>query len=326
MLHNFMLAAREAGLSMRQYRESPQAIANAFIQAVETYKYDGVLVELDTATLAGAVGVPIDFPEDLPARCCAPRLKSLDEVWRLEHCDISAYRGVQVWLEATRLLCKYFGDEIWIRGNCDQSPFSLACAMRGIEEWMTDLTDQGSRQAVECLLNYCTGITSQFVELMAATGAHMISNGDSLAGPELIRPEFYRTFALPWEKIVVDLAHQRGLPYMLHICGKTDRILGDMAATGADALELDHRTNLSLAHATLRDRCVFVGNLDPSGVLCLGTPLIVEEKTKELLAVFHDTPRLIVNAGCAIPATTPRENLRAMVTTAHNSRIEQITV
>jgi uroporphyrinogen decarboxylase len=66
----------------------------------------------------------------------------------------------------------------------------------------------------------------------------------------------------------------------------------------------------------MRDRAVFIGNLDPSGVLALGTPALVEEKTRELVGIFADTPRLIVNAGCAIPATTPPENLRAMIRAA----------
>ncbi len=64
----------------------------------------------------------------------------------------------------------------------------------------------------------------------------------------------------------------------------------------------------------MKDRAVFIGNIDPSGVLALGTPELVEAKTRELLAVFADTPRFILNAGCAIPATTPPENLRAMIT------------
>lgn len=37
------------------------------------------------------------------------------------------------------------------------------------------------------------------------------------------------------------------------------------------------------------------------------------EHLRELLAVFADTPRFILNAGSAIPATTPGENLRAMI-------------
>ena len=64
MLHNFMMAAREAGMTMQTFRTNPQELARAFIEAVERYKYDGIVVDVDTATLAGALGVPIDRPED----------------------------------------------------------------------------------------------------------------------------------------------------------------------------------------------------------------------------------------------------------------------
>jgi uroporphyrinogen decarboxylase len=63
-------------------------------------------------------------------------------------------------------------------------------------------------------------------------------------------------------------------------------------------------------------RATFIGDLDPSGVLALGTPELVEAKTRALLEVFADSPRFILNAGCAIPATTPPENLRAMILAA----------
>jgi uroporphyrinogen decarboxylase len=69
----------------------------------------------------------------------------------------------------------------------------------------------------------------------------------------------------------------------------------------------------------MKDRAVFIGNIDPSGVLALGTPELVGAKTRELLAVFADTPRFILNAGCAIPATTPPENLREMIRAARSA-------
>jgi MtaA/CmuA family methyltransferase len=153
---------------------------------------------------------------------------------------------------------------------------------------------------------------------MAGAGAHMVSNGDSLAGPDVVSPRLYREFAVPSEKRVVDYAHSLGLPYVLHICGKTDRVLDEMIATGSDGLELDYKTDPCLAHARLSDQAVFIGNIDPVAVLALGTPELVERKTRELLAVFADTPRFILNAGCAIPATTPPENLRALIRAARD--------
>lgn len=316
MIHNFMMAARRAGYTMRQFRQSPEAVAGSFIRAVEEFDSDGILLDIDTATLAGALGVPVDFPEDLPARAAGPRLLSLAEVDGLDSPDIRGSWQVQVWLEAARLLRRYCGDAVFLRGNCDQAPFSLACLMRSTEGWLTDLTQPELEEPAHGLLDYCAQAALQFIQAMSEAGAHMVSNGDSLAGPEVISPRMYRQFAAPYEKKLAAAAHAAGLPYVLHICGKTDRILEDMLSTGADGLELDFKTDAALAHRLMRDRATFIGNVDPSGVLALGTPELVERRTRELVSLFSSTPRFILNAGCAIPADTPPENLHAMIRAA----------
>ena len=316
MLHNFLMAAREAGITQRQYRDDPSQIARAFIQAVETYDYDAIVVDVDTATLAGALGVPVDFPDDDPARCEGGCLPDLAAVRDLPPPDVAADGRVQVWLEAVRLLKAHFGDAIYVRGNCDQAPFSLASMLRSPAEWLMDLLDEDSREDVQHLLLHCSEASEQFLRLMAAAGADMLSTGDSPAGPDVISPAMYRSFAHPWECRIADLAHSLGKPYLLHICGNTSAILEDMLATGADVLELDYKTDVRAACATFKNRAVFCGNLDPSGVLALGSPERVATRTRELLAVFADNPRFILNAGCAIPPATPPANLRAMLQAA----------
>jgi uroporphyrinogen decarboxylase len=234
----------------------------------------------------------------------------------LEPADISVYNGVQVWLQAVTLLRSHFGNEILIRGNCDQCPFTLASMLRGSEAWLVELLDPEQRERIHRLLRHCTDITQQFIRLISTTGAHMTSNGDSFAGPELISPELYREFALPYEKQVATLSHAQNLPHILHICGNTAPILHDMLSSGSDGLDLDYKTDVRRAHALMKDHTVFVGNIHPTGVLALGTPALVEETTNTLLEVFADTPRFVLNAGCAIPPFTPPENIRAMIRTA----------
>jgi len=320
MLHNFMMAAREAGYSMAEYRSDPEKIARAFIQSVETYEYDGILVDIDTVTLAGAVGVPVDFPEYEPARSNRGNITSLEMVRDLEPVDIIEYEYVRNLLEAVRLIKKYFGDEVFLRGNCDQDPFSLASMMRSPQEWMMDLYDTEHRDLVFGLLEHCTDVTKQFIRLMSETGAHMVSNGDSPAGPELISPQMYEEFALPYEKRVVEEAHRLGLPYGLHICGDTSLIIQKMLETGTDAVELDYKTDSELAHSVCRDRVVFIGNIDPSGVIALGTAETVQSAVRNLLEIYGDSPRFILNAGCAIPPTTRPENIKTLIETARSFR------
>jgi MtaA/CmuA family methyltransferase len=320
MLHNFMSASFQAGYTQNQYRNDPDLIAKSFIQAIEKYQYDGILVEIDTATLAGAVGVPVDFPENEPARCHIGKLKTLDEVNNLERVNIEDYKYIKIWLEAVRILKQYFKDEIYIRGNCDQAPFSLASMMRTPLEWMMDLCDEENGELVVKLLEYCTDATKQFITLMEKAGAHMVSNGDSPAGPEMISPYMYEKFALPYEKSVVDHAHMLGMPYTLHICGNTSVILEKMLRTGSDAFELDYKTDMNKAHDLLKDKAVFIGNIDPSGIITFGSVEEVRAATIKLLDVFSDTPGFILNSGCAIPRNAPSENIKAMIETAGNYR------
>ncbi|MCK9412547.1 MAG: uroporphyrinogen decarboxylase family protein [Prolixibacteraceae bacterium] len=317
MLHNFMLAAREHGISMEQYRNSPKAIAETFIAAMDKYQYDGILVDIDTVTLAGAVGVPVDFPVNDPARSHIGNLANLEDVVHLKPVRVEDYRYIQIWLEAVRLLKTYYKDEIHIRGNCDQSPFSLASMMRGPQNWMLDLM-MGSEGQIDALLEYCTDAGSQFIKLMAQTGCDMVSNGDSPAGPEMISPEMYLKYAMPYEKRIVEVAHNAGIAYTLHICGNTDVILEYMLLTGADAFELDYKTDIGRIYHTLHNTNTFIGNIDPSGVLAMGTEDLVRIKTMELLSVYKGSNRFILNAGCAIPPTTPSGNLKMMIETARN--------
>jgi MtaA/CmuA family methyltransferase len=316
MLHNFLMAAREAGFSQRRFREDPAAIAESFIRAVETYGYDGVLVDIDTVTVAEALGAAVDRPEHQPARWLGPRIAGLAEVPDLPPPDIGLHPRIRVWLEAVRRLKAHFRGEVFVRGNCDQAAFSLASMMRGPAEWMMDLVDEANREAAHALLAYCAGAAVDFIRLMAATGADMVSNGDSPAGPDLISPAMYAEYAQPYERRLAEEAHALSRPYALHICGNTTRILDDMLATGADALELDYKTDVRAARAAMKGRAVFIGNIDPSAVLALGTPALVMARTRELLEVFAGTPGFILNAGCAIPAETPPANLRAMIAAA----------
>ena len=78
------------------------------VQAIETYTYDGILVDIDTVVLADVVGVPINFPDDVPARSHRGMLNHVDDVHALRLVDLENHRRVMVFLEAVRLQKDYF--------------------------------------------------------------------------------------------------------------------------------------------------------------------------------------------------------------------------
>ena len=139
--------------------------------------------------------MPLDLPEDEPALCRGARLASLAEVDDLEPPDVARHPRVQVWLEAVRLLVRHFGEEVFVRGNCDQAPFSLASMMRGAADWMMDLIDEGNRERAERLLDHCAEAGLQFIRLMAGDrGPHGLERRQpGRAGPRLAAPSTARS-------------------------------------------------------------------------------------------------------------------------------------
>src|SRR5512143_2870594 len=130
LLHTFMMAAREAGHTMKAFREDPTKLAGSFIRAVENYGYDGVMADVDTAPSPARWASPSSFPRTSPPSAAA--------------------RG---------------------------SPGSGRCPH-----------GRGGPRTRRAAARPLRRGRPPVIRLMTATGAHMVSNGDSPAGPDLVSP------------------------------------------------------------------------------------------------------------------------------------------
>lgn len=314
-LHNFMLAAREAGVPMSAYRTDPQAIARTHLTAVEKYGYDCILIDLDTTMLAEALGAKSECAENEPGRIVAPAIQSLEEISRLKVVNPETDGRIPALLESVRLVAREVGKEIAIRGNADQAPFSLACLVRGIEPFLMDLATDPENPAIQQLLEVCYESHIATHRALIRAGAHFTSCGDSLAGPAVVSPRMFDRFARPWEERLVNELAAENAFIVIHICGDTTRIFGSLQQYNFCGFELDYKTDARAAKATVGENHVLFGNIDPSGVLARGTAAEVRARTRELIAAWKPDGRFILNAGCAIPPSTPEENIRALMET-----------
>ncbi|MGL6194265.1 MAG: uroporphyrinogen decarboxylase family protein [Thermoguttaceae bacterium] len=324
MLHNLMSAVREAGMTMQQFRSSPQTIATAFLQAYNKYELDGIVTDVDTALEAFALGAPTDFPEDLPAKVVAPAAERLEEVIEMVQPEkLKNDARIQDYLEAISLMHHELGNDGFLRGNADQGPFSLAMSLYGTTNMMIDMLDETRSVPLLELIERCFQVHLQFHLMVKEAGADITSFGDSFCGPDLISPKLYRKFAAPFQKRLADELRNRGIQTVCHICGNTDLILEDLASIGFAGLEIDYKTNIPLARKLLRNRSVVFGVIDPSGVFCHGTPEIIRKNTETVLDIFTEnsnTNGLVIGAGCALPAETPSGNIRVFIETVRNRK------
>ena len=314
MAHNFIFAAREFGITMREFRENPELMAKAMEAATLKYDLDGVFLDVDTALLASACGADVVYPEDAPAvtkgtqpRAIADLPKILDEV------DLLASQRVRNYLEAAEMLVKW-GDETdhFVRVNADQGAFSLACLVTGMDEFMMDLVDEDCEEDVRNLLEATYAISLRMHELCWKTGAHATSYGNSSEGCSVVSPAVFRRFSKGLEtRFAADLK-ARGISSICHICGNVNPILPDLVETGCPAYELDWLTDVKRVLEIAHGKFTLSGNVNPA-LFVTGMPDDLYAASKALCDLYRGKGGLILCSGCALGPKTKGENLQAFV-------------
>jgi uroporphyrinogen decarboxylase len=309
--------ARVAGISLHDYTSDPQILADCVVRYYERFRPDAVWVSADTWVSAQAMGARVGSADaEQPWGGLGPAIiQKASDISLISKPDPGTQGRYPLMLEALRLIVKRLGQEAFVVGCFDQCPFSLAAQLLGLNEIMLKLHDD--RPLVETVMELCLDYGLTYGRAMGEAGADMLSGGDSPAG--LIGPDLYRELALPYEKrLISGLKAATRKPVSLHICGDSTPILKDMAGSGADVLEIDHKVDIIQACRIVGPDVALWGNLDPVGLLSRGTTDQVEHASCHLLEAIRSSGhrRFILSSGCTLALETPVENLEAMVRAA----------
>jgi uroporphyrinogen-III decarboxylase len=136
-----------------------------------------------------------------------------------------------------------------------------------------------------------------------------------VAGPDVISPRAYRKYAQPQEKKMVDDLKAKGIILHNHICGNTIPIIHDFVGTGAQVLEIDHKSDPRKAKDAARGKTCLLGPIN-TVTISSGTPQEVEDACREAIAIMAPDSGFILGPGCALGPETPAENIHALVESA----------
>ncbi|OQY36014.1 MAG: hypothetical protein B6I38_00705 [Anaerolineaceae bacterium 4572_5.1] len=316
-LHNFLMTARMMDAdSYGDFFRDGEAMAEGQIKAWKRFGHDVLIVENGTAALAEACGVEVYYQDDSAPVAKKPVIQSLDEVENLKIPDPYTDPLLSELLKTTRIVCQEIGQEAFIIGRADQGPFSLACEIRGMSEFLMDLALNEKPDKVHQLLDFCRQVVERYAVAQIEQGAHCTSIGDSPSGPDVVSPAYYRKYAYPYVKQLVTNLKRHNIKLAYHICGNATPIIQDMVNTGATILEIDQKSDQLMCKKSAYKRTTLLGPVDPSEVLAHGTPQLVREKSLEALNNMSPDGGFILGPGCALPADTPDENIDALIESA----------
>lgn len=305
-----------AGYSVREYTLEASKLADSVVRYYETFEPDAVWISADTWITAEAMGASVAFPGKNQPLCGTgiPSIESMEDVAAIPTEGIEQRGRYPLMAEALRRVKAEIGSEAFIVGCFDQSPFSAACQLMGMEAAMISLVREDG--LVQAVMDKAGRYASAYGELLAGAGADMLSTGDSPAG--LIGRNGYKDIALPTEKEVFGRLRGTGKFLSLHICGNCSHIVREMARSGADVLEIDSQVSIFSTLHDIPSSTALWGNIDPLGVIRNGTPEDVKEEAGRLIRAVQRcrNRRFVLSTGCTLTADTPADNLHALINSA----------
>ena len=314
-LHNFLMCAEESGMDFGGFVLDDSAMAEMQINMWEKFGHDMLLIENGTAALAQALGCGVIYRKKGAPVAHTTAVKQLEDIRNLKMpADFWESPLLKAQILTVERLVQHFGREVFLIGRGDQGPFSLASQLYGMDRLLEDLMDEEAEEDVHRLLEFCTSACIAYHEKLLQLGVPMTSMGDSTAGPDVISPAMYKTFAVPYEKKVIEAVHRKGGLISLHICGNATKIIDQMCNLGADVLEIDQKTDLKTAVRAAKENCALLGQVNPV-LLSNGTQQEVKETAERILQIVggKSTTGFILGPGCALGGDTPKENIQALI-------------
>ncbi len=316
IIHNFLMSAREGGITMEEFRASPDAIVRVMTASCEKYDTDGICLDVDTALLASSCGADTFYPRDIAAVVADKQPRSIPEIIEyIQTHDLEKQPRIQLYLETIEKLADWGKrNGVFIRGNADQGSFSLACLLVGMNDFLMMLLDEDEEENLFQLLEATYQVSLTMHRLCFRAGAHCTSYGNSSEGCSVVSPTVFRKFAKPFETQLASQLQSEGIPTICHICGTVDPILKDLSETGCRMYELDYKTNIRRAKEAAKGHFSISGNIDPA-LFNSGSPDDIRREARTLCDLFRGEGGLMIGPGCALGPDTPSENIFALVET-----------
>ena len=271
----------------------------------EEVRSDAPVTFMDLSVEAEAFGAPVCYSDIENPTVSGSIASTAEEIDALALPHPGDGRTAEI-LRCTELCANYFTDRPVFGGMI--GPFSLAGRLADMTEIM--ILAAMEPETAHALLRKTTAFLTEYAKALKATGINGLLIAEPAAG--LLSPEMCRDFATDYLKEIIGAVQDDRFAIILHNCGNAaDRQLEAMLSTGAAALHLGNAVDLPALLPQMPPEILLMGNLDPVGILKLGTPETVYAETMRLLRAAEPWKNYVLSTGCDVPPGVSMENIRA---------------
>ena len=295
----------KVGVSFPAAHLDPNAMAELALAGHELVGFDTVMPEYSVVQEAAAMGAQVDWGD-------RDRMPDVKDFPNADFSDVAVPADLlekpacRVVLDALSILRRHVGGKAAIVGKV-MGPWTMSYHMAGTQNFLLAV-GMGETAKVTKMLRQLMPVTIAFINAQFAAGADIVVLADH-ATRNLVGPHHYEQLLLP---IHQEITAQAGGPLILHVCGNCSDRLELFARTGVDAYHFEWAIDSREAVQRVGDRISLVGNVNNARTLLQGTPEDVYQQARYAIEAGVN----IIGPECAIPLSTPLENLKAIVAAA----------
>ena len=223
------------------------------------------------------------------------------------------YRRTLVQLKQMRELV---GGDTMIGGGFF-GPFTLAAQMLGVENFLMEMMD-GEEEDIHKAVDFAAEISVAYLEDLIDNGLDLVTIPEPVASGDLIRPSDFEKYVLPADIKVKQRVSERCPSCLIHICGRTDKLVEPVARARMGVLSVDS-IDMVKAQQDSAGRCALFGNLNPAQILAAKSAEEVYEISAGLCRQMKPFGGFILAPGCDLAPNIPLENLQAMARAAREA-------
>ncbi|MHB1043403.1 MAG: uroporphyrinogen decarboxylase family protein [Eubacteriales bacterium] len=308
----------EYGYKFPTVHSDPEKMANTAAFTCKATGMESAIVPYDMCVDAEALGCVMNAYENVD-QLLYPTIKekiihSQDEMAGLKVPDKIWEKGrYPVVLEALRLLKKDIGGEFAV-GGWMLGPFTMAGQIMDLNDLFKLVFKKPD--LVNTMLSALTDLVITMANKYREAGADYICIREMGATTDVLSPRNFKQCIDPHlQRIFTGIQK----PHVLHICGSTNIVMKNMAASGADAVSVEIKNDLRKTREDIGYDPLLFGQIDAYSVLVLGNPEMVEQATIASMEGTVDS----VWPSCDIWPEAPVANVKAMVDTVKKYGVEK---
>ena len=315
-----IINAKVAGMTIKEYLTNPKKFAKAVVASYERFQGDVVTMMADLVMETEACGSTVAMPEDDLAYVTKHILDDKKKLLKLKVPDPMKDARLPYYIEGLSLARPHIADAA--AGSVICGPWQIAVNLRGAEQILMDTVDDP--EFVHDLMKFTTEFAERYGTAINTEARVGLSYSEATCSLNLISPDIYRKFVLPYHQQLVKFFSEKRTGITLHICGYIDAIMEDLVATGISALSIDCYSSLKKLMKVSNRKLVIIGNVD---ILLFkdGTKKQIEDATKWCIDTAAPYSAFVLSSACEIPPTAPLENIDTFIEFAKNyGRYERI--